>query len=106
MKPATVAPNAKRIQARYDPRSDWKQDPAGYVLIRLHNNHIEVGWCTSNNIIEVLISGTTAEDICAAFAQARLTHHPHHLMYIAREVAKAERALNKNLPYIQDKPLP
>ena len=92
------------IKATHDPIKDWRMDPKGYFLIRIDrkNELIEIGLCKKGNVILKKIVGKTAEDIGYTVVREKITEHPQHLVYLGKELEKAEIALKLGIEYVQD----
>jgi len=88
-------------------RSVWKLDPKGYFLIRLKRDDgiIEVGYCTTDNILRKIIRGKTAEPIYETLVRDGLVSLYEHACYLGKELKKAEIAMKQGLEYIQDDPI-
>ncbi|HSN75414.1 MAG TPA: thymidylate synthase, partial [Anaerolineae bacterium] len=96
-----VNQNAREMHSRR-----WSQDPRGYVVISLEGTQIKVeGFSSQHDKLFELVDSSAA----------RLTHSigsmdvfvmPSHLMYIGRELQRAETALQLATPYVQDKRAP
>jgi tetrahydromethanopterin S-methyltransferase subunit A len=99
--------DAEVIEGKYDELKDWVYDPKGYFLIRVNQakQRIEAGYCKQKNKILKLFYGKRASDIYFAITEAKLVSRLDHAAYLGKELAKAEIALNNNLPYVQDEEL-
>ena len=62
---ATKSPNCIEIRGEYHPIKDLVLDKFGYLLIRPNKelNLIELGFCKKDNVIVIVISGKTPQDI-------------------------------------------
>lgn len=102
-----LASDAKVIRGSYDRYKDWHMDPAGYFLIRPNTKTglIECGLCQKNNVVELLITGKDAMEICWTLVNQGITFLPEHLAYVAKEVQNAKIALERGLAYVQDSEL-
>ena len=98
------AENMETIEAKYHPIKDFKMDPAGYFLIRIHNNKLEAGLCKKDNIIEKQFIGDDPASIYNTIVR-NITLLPEHAAYLGKELTKAEIAMKLNIEYIQDDPL-
>ena len=101
----TLAPDCQVIEGHYDHLKDWKMDPKGYFLIRVHEGMLEVGFCRQNNVVKVLVKGKRPRDVMFALVKANVTDNAFHLCYVADELQKAFIAHQLNIPYVQDDPL-
>jgi len=101
---AEIGKYCKVIKARYDPMKDWIEDRIGHFLIRLNHDtkEIELGFCTDGNVIEMLITGKTAEEIYQTLGRQINIIKPAHMAYVGKELYKAELCLRYGKPYIQD----
>jgi tetrahydromethanopterin S-methyltransferase subunit A len=103
----TLAKDVKIIKASYNTWTEWKQDSVGYWLFRVNDEekHIEAGFCTKGNVIEVLITGNDSEEMHNTIIREELVKSLQHAAYLGHELQKAEIALRLGLCYVQDKPL-
>ena len=101
----TASTVMKEIIAHYHPYKDWKMDPEGYVLIRIFQNKLELGFCKKDNVILLKITGDTAEEVYNTFVREGITLRPEHFCYLGKELEKAEIAMKLKIPYVQDDPL-
>jgi hypothetical protein len=107
----TISDDCKIFEGNYDPTSDWREDPAGYLLIRINdeNNMLEAGFCIKDNVIEILVSGTSAEEVYHTFTSeltdAGITLYPEHYAYLGKELYKAFVAKKLGKKYVQDEDL-
>lgn len=93
------------IKAKYDDQSEWEHDPAGYLLIRIKDENIEVGLVKKGNKpdqIEKVVTGENAREIYMTIYKQGLNLRGDHMAYLGRELAKAEYCLKNKLQYIQD----
>lgn len=106
-KKTEISKNVKIIKGNYHPIKDWIQDPKGYFLIRVIDGVIEVGFCKENNIVEVIIRGTTPQEIYFAVAENNedFISRLDHAAYLGKELEKAYLALKHGLNYVQDEEL-
>ena|SRR3989344_1097514 len=103
----TLSSDCKKRQGNYHPIKDWRMDPAGYFLIRpvSEEQHIEVGLCKKNNIVELLITGKTTMEICHTLTKEGIILLPEHMAYLAKEIQKAKIAMEQSINYVQDEEL-
>jgi len=95
------------LKGEYHPYKDWKNDFAGYVLIRVNKekNLIEFGFCKKDNIIDILITGKTPQEIYYTVCEKGILSRSDHIAYVGRELQKAYLALKYDLDYVQDEEL-
>lgn len=99
---AKEADDIKVIKATYDQDKEWKYDPKGYFLIRIHEGKIEAGHCRQDNVILTRIIGSTAEEVYNTIIREGITDNPSHLAYLGAELKKAEIARDLGKGYVQD----
>jgi hypothetical protein len=87
-----VMPNNKKVVL----------DPAGYFLIRLAHQQIEVGFCNNNHRLLYSFASSSAADLSKTIAAQNLGLSTEHALYLGREMAKAQMALEQGSAYIQD----
>lgn len=80
-------------------------DPRGIVVITALNNKIEASFKTPLGVDLLKIEGRTAKEVGNKIAQLELLLKTDHIFDIGMELQKAEIALQKNIPYHQDRPL-
>ena len=99
-------PEMQHIQGTHHPIRDFEMDPGGYFLIRINPEAglIEAGLCRKDNIILRKITGRTAEEVGYTIVKQKLTSHLQHLVYLGKELEKAEICLKLGLDYVQDEP--
>jgi len=90
--------------------TNWIQDPNGYFLISIDRQGKKiVAEHYKKGKINKKIVGFNAKEICDTIAQLRLVgdfeQTLEHLMYLGRELKKAEIALIENLDFEQDEEL-
>lgn len=105
LKKTEISENVRIIKGSYHSIKDWVEDPTGYFLIRLSDDMIEVGFCKKNNIVEVIITGKTPQDIYFVACEHGLVSRLDHAAYLGKELEKAYLALKHNLDYVQDEEL-
>ena len=89
----------------YHPIKDYKQDNAGYVLIRVERSHerIEVAVCDYNHIVQKIWRGKRAKDIYHQILKEEKWISRHdHAAYLGKELKKAEFALATGCEYYQE----
>lgn len=83
----------------------FRKDTSGYFLIEL-NTEIIVEHRNTKNKLLYRISGTDSEGLSRKIAHLSPSLNPQHLIYLGRELKKAEIALTTEKEYYtQDKPL-
>ncbi len=92
---------AKEIRVQSDNKK-VDLDPAGYFLIRVTDKQIEVGFCNNQHQLLYTFAGPSAVDLSKAIAGQKLGLSAEHLIYLGRELTRAQIALEKSQPYIQD----
>lgn len=95
-----VSQNEKEIRARR-----WSQDPRGYVLISLKGGRINVEVFSAQHDKLLELEDSSAARLTHAIGAMDVFVMPSHLMYIGREIQRAEIALQLGLTYVQDKRL-
>ena len=104
----------KRLVARYHKIKDWKMDPKGYFLIKVHKKKkfIQVGYCQFTKIgnspindMVAVIKGKTAIEIVNTLIREKFISTLQHAADMGIELHKAELSLKYGFKYIQDKDL-
>lgn len=79
-------------------------DPSGYFVVypdraqsRLLLEHYQ-----NNGVLDVIIEGTFAAELYMTAIERNLISRLDHAAYLGRELARAERSLTTNEPYVQD----
>lgn len=79
-------------------------DPAGYFVVypdrarkRLLLEHYQ-----NNGVLDILIEGSTASELYFPVIERGLISRLDHAAYLGRELARAERTLSNDEPFIQD----
>lgn len=78
----------------------WKQDPKGYFLIKIENNEICCGFCTTSHKMTLELRSTNPDKIIKEIIERDLCNKDN-LGYIASELMIAFNCLENNLPYVQ-----
>lgn len=83
---------------------NWVNDEKGYFLIRLdrEKKKIEAGFCEIPNLIRYCWIAGKARDIYLSILRKIDGLSPEHIAYLAKELYKAQIALERNLDYVQD----
>lgn len=105
-KDISISNELEEIKAEYSPK-EFSSDPNGYFLIKLNLDEkaIEVGYCTSDNILQKRILGKNPLEIIYTIVKLNLISKFEHAADLGSELQKAYIALNNNLEYVQDKDL-
>ena len=106
-KKPVLSENTEKIRGSYHKYKDWVQDPEGYFLIRVNKKKklLELGFCRKNNVIEVLITGETPQEVYFTAIEKNLVSRMDHAAYLGKELEKAYVAMKFNLEYVQDQEL-
>lgn len=96
------------LRAHYDSRKEWKMDPKGFFTIKPYPDEqmIRVRYYGEDHALKLSIEGANAEEIYVTLVREKLVSTLEHAAYVGCELMKAEIAMKKNLPYVQDDPLP
>lgn len=102
-----LSDGADTIEGKYDNRKDFILDPKGYFLIKIDRNKkmIHVGFCESRNVIQMIISGKTPQEVYFTASKLDLISRYDHAAYLGKELEKAYLAIKLNLDYVQDEEL-
>lgn len=92
--------NAKELSVKKN-NKEVNLDTAGYFLIRLNNNQIEIGFCNNQHQMIYQWASDSALDLSKAIANQKLNISTEHALYLGRELQRAETALNNHQKYIQ-----
>lgn len=97
----------KQIVASYDSRTEWKMDEKGFFTIKPFSDEgvIRVRYYNAKHQLAAEIEGKTAEEIYNTICREKLVSSLPHAAYLGSELQKAEIAMKKHLPYVQDEPL-
>jgi len=97
----------KVITATYDSAAEWEQDPLGYFTIKPFYNEqiIRVRFYNNRHQRLMLIEGSKAIDIYNTICRLDIVSKMEHAAYLGAELQKAEIAMKKHLPYVQDEDL-
>jgi tetrahydromethanopterin S-methyltransferase subunit A len=104
---AQAMPGVEHIVAVPDRQQDWEYDPTGFFLIfvdRARSRLLAEHHGQDHRLLRT-IEGTTAQAISQTIVRLGLATVPAHLVYLGRELTKAELALMLGLRYEQDAPL-
>ena len=86
--------------------SDADMDPRGSFLVRLIDNEIVVDLVNNSGQLLQQFSGTDADAIGREIALSHLISQSEHGCYLGIQLARAEECLRRNLPFVQDEPVP
>jgi dihydropteroate synthase len=67
---------------------------------------IRVRYYGEDHALKLVCEGANAEEIYVTIVREGLVSTLEHAAYVGCELMKAEVAMKKNLPYVQDDPLP
>lgn len=97
----------RMIDAHYDSMKEWVMDPNGFFTIKPFPDEgvIRVRYYNAKHQLAALVEGRNAEEIYVTICREGLVSVPSHAAYLGSELQKAEIAMKKNLPYVQDDPL-
>ena len=100
--------NVPVLRAHYDSRKEWKMDPKGFFTVKPYPEEqmIRVRYYGEDHALKLVCEGSNAEEIYNTIVRENLISTFQHAAYIGTELMKAEIAMKKNLPYVQDDPLP
>jgi tetrahydromethanopterin S-methyltransferase subunit A len=103
----TISPHVRRIHALYDDKKEFVLDSTGYFLIRIipETKIIEVGFCQSGNVVEIIITGKNPTEIYQTILREKIIDRLDHAAYLGRELQKAATALELGIAYVQDSEL-
>ena len=97
------------IKAKKTPQRNVVLDPKGFFVIEVHEKEIRVEYYTNvykeNRIVsgnlKKVFSGKKADALSDTVVKHVPDLRPEHYMYIARELQRAQCALEKNKEYVQ-----
>lgn len=97
----------KKITASYESRKEWVMDKLGFFTIKPFPDEgvIRVRYYNAKHQLAAEIEGKTAEEIYNTICREKLVSSLPHAAYLGNELQKAEIAMKKRLPYVQDDPL-
>lgn len=88
------------------PARRLKLDPGGYFVIMTmkgKDNPLLVEHYSNDGILRNMIEGKDSASLCATLIDKKLVSQLDHAAYLGRELAKAERSLNMDAKYTQDR---
>jgi ferredoxin len=110
LKPTSEAEKSKVPvkKAHYDSSKEWAMDPKGFFTIKPEpaEQLIRMRCYGGDHALFLVIEGKNAEEIYNTAVREGLVSLMAHAAYLGSELMKAEIAMKKNLPYVQDDPLP
>lgn len=79
-------------------------DPAGYFVVYVDRRRgmLSAEHFTNQGVLDTIVEGPTAIEVMAGIVQEKLVSRLDHSAYLGRELARAERALRMDEPYVQD----
>ncbi len=94
----------RKIVARYDSRKEWQMDSKGFFTIKPFPDEgiIRVRYYNAKHQLAAEIEGKNAEEIYNTICREKLVSSLPHAAYLGSELQKAEIAMKKRLPYVQD----
>ncbi len=104
-KKPTISKDVKVIEGSYHRIKDWVQDPKGYMLIRIKDNMLQIGFCKKDNVVETIIQGKTPQEVYFEASERGLISRLDHAAYLGKELEKAYLAIKHGLDYVQDEEL-
>ena len=78
----------------------WKQDPKGYFLVKIENEEIYCGFCTTDHKMILELRSNDPDKIIKEIVKRDLCNKSN-LGYIASELMIAFNCIENNLPYVQ-----
>jgi len=99
--------NVPVVRAHYDSRKEWKMDPKGFFTIKPYPEEkmIRVRYYGEDHALKLVIEGENSEVLYNTIVREGLVSTFQHAAYIGNELLKAEIAMVKKLPYVQDDPI-
>jgi len=101
--------NIPMIKATKTAQKDVTLDPAGFFVIMVQNDRILVesyenvvkqGQIVSGKLRRVF-TGNRADALCDTIASYEKDLLPEHYCYLGRELIRAQKALEHDVPYVQ-----
>lgn len=84
----------------------WEEFPNLFAAmlnaVRATDPCFQMGYCTLEGSVQLVIMGNSAKDISKALARESLPLSAEHMLYIGRELQRLEDCLQHNLIYVQD----
>jgi hypothetical protein len=97
----------ERVRASYESRKEWRMDPKGYFIIKVfyEKGYFGARYHLASGVPKKDIIGTDAEAIVQTIVRERLVTSLQHAAYLGHELYKAQIALERHCPFVQDSPL-
>jgi hypothetical protein len=83
-----------------DKEFEWTQDPNGYFLVKIENDEICCGFCTTDHKMTLELRSTDPDKIIKEIVKRDLCNKDN-IGYIASELMIAFNCIENNLPYTQ-----
>ena len=80
-------------------RFPWREDPAGYFLVRTDGDRIRVGFL-EDDVMTLELQGSDPYNIIKEIAKRDLINK-EHMGYIAAEIVRAKQAIDTNETFVQ-----
>jgi len=93
-------PSDREIVDCNDLEFKWEQDPKGYFLVKIDNNIIQCGFCTTDHKMILELRSDNPDKIIKEILKRDLCNK-NNLAYIAQELMIAFNCIENNLPYKQ-----
>jgi tetrahydromethanopterin S-methyltransferase subunit A len=79
-------------------------DPAGYFVVYVDQRRqlLSLEHYQNNGVLDTVIEGRTAAELYCPAVERELLSRLDHAAYLGRELARAERSLRTDEPYVQD----
>jgi tetrahydromethanopterin S-methyltransferase subunit A len=83
----------------------YKSDPAGFFVVYpdRRKKELVVEHYTNAGVLDCVVEGSTPAAIYAEIVKRGLVSQLDHAAYLGRELAIAERSLQRGEPYVQDR---
>lgn len=99
------------IEAEKTPRKDVILDSKGFFVIEINTSEKKIRVEYYSNVykekkivsgnLQMVFTGDKADALCDSIAKRITGLRPEHLLYLGRELQRAEYALEKNKKYVQ-----
>lgn len=93
-------PKDREIIEVTDKKFTWTCDPNGYFLVKIENDEICCGFCTTDHKMILELRSTDPDKIIKEIVERDLCNKDN-LGYIASELMIAFNCIENNLPYTQ-----
>ncbi len=96
---------AKVLEKYFTGESEqFAEDPLGYFIVSIQNGEIVLQHCLpTGGPSQYVFRGKSAIDVYRAAVHENLFSKFDHAAYVGKELARAEEALKKGQPFVQDK---